>query len=231
MEELELFDELSNLLNDKKYRAFRDKIVESEVAEVDIAQFIDEKLEGEQVIIAFRTLPKTMASDVFSFLSADTQQAIINAITDKELQNIVDDLYIDDAVDMLDEAPATVVRRVLENASVETRNLINQFLKYSEDSAGSIMTAEYLYIKKDMTVEEALKRIRRTCKDKETSYTCYVLDKDRVLEGVISIKTILMAKDDEYIEDIMDRNIVSVTTDEDKEQVAKLFSKYDLLVS
>ncbi len=228
MEEIEIFQQLEQLLNEKNYRTFREKIIESEIPEVDLAQFIDEKLEGEQVIIAFRTLPKTMATDVFSFLSNETQQAIINAITDKELQKIVDDLFIDDAVDMLDEAPATVVRRVLENASVETRNLINQFLKYKEDSAGSITTAEYLYIKKDMTVEEALRRIRKTCKDKETTYTCYVLDKNRVLEGVIAVKTILMAKDDEYIEDLMDRNIISVTTDEDKEQVAKLFSKYDL---
>ncbi len=222
MENFEIFEEL---LNQKKYREYREKIIE--IPEIDIAHFI-ENLNDEQIILAFRTLPKDIASDVFSFLSSETQQFIVNRITDKELKTIVEDLFIDDAVDMLDEAPAIIVRRVLQNSSSETRSLINQFLKYEEDSAGSIMTAEYMDLKKGMTVEEAIKRIRKTCKNKETTYTCYVLDKNRILEGAIAVKTILMAKDDEIIEDLMDTNVISTTTNEDKETVAKLFSKYDL---
>lgn len=195
--------------------------------EIDVAQWIEE-LQEEQMIIAFRALPKDLAADVFSYLSSDSQQLIINGITDKELKNIVEDLYIDDAVDMLDEAPANVVQRVLQNASNETRDLINQFLNYKEDTAGSIMTAEFLDLKKGMTVKEALDRIRRICKDKETSYTCYVLDKNRILEGMITVKTILMAKDEEMIDDLMDTQVIYTTTNEDKENVAKLLSKYDL---
>ncbi len=225
MENVEIFELLYQLLKEKKYRDFRKEIIE--IPEVDIAQFIEE-LEDEQTLVAFRTLPKDIASDVFSFLNTDTQQFIVNAITDKELKVIIDDLFIDDVVDMLDEAPAIVVKRVLQNASVETRNLINQFLKFEEGTAGSIMTAEFLDLKKTMTVEEAIKRIRRICKDKETTYTCYVLDKNRLLLGSISLNTILMAKDDDIIEDLMDTNVIATTTNEDKEEVARLFSKYDL---
>lgn len=225
MENVEIFELLYQLLKEKKYRDFRKEIIE--IPEVDIAQFIEE-LEDEQTLVAFRTLPKDIASDVFSFLNTDTQQFIVNAITDKELKVIIDDLFIDDVVDMLDEAPAIVVKRVLQNASVETRNLINQFLKFEEGTAGSIMTAEFLDLKKTMTVEEAIRRIRRICKDKETTYTCYVLDKNRLLLGSISLNTILMAKDDEIIEDLMDTNVIATTTNEDKEEVARLFSKYDL---
>ena len=213
------------LIEEKKYQEYK-KVV-NELPEIDVAQWIEE-LQEEQMIIAFRALPKDLAADVFSYLSSDSQQLIINGITDKELKNIVEDLYIDDAVDMLDEAPANVVQRVLQNASNETRALINQFLNYKEDTAGSIMTAEFLDLKKGMTVKEALDRIRRICKDKETSYTCYVLDKNRILEGMITVKTILMAKDEEMIDDLMDTQVIYTTTNEDKENVAKLLSKYDL---
>ncbi len=222
---MEKANELLKLIEEKKYQEYK-KIV-NELPEIDVAQWIEE-LQEEQMIIAFRALPKDLAADVFSYLSSDSQQLIINGITDKELKNIVEDLYIDDAVDMLDEAPANVVQRVLQNASNETRALINQFLNYKEDTAGSIMTAEFLDLKKGMTVKEALDRIRRICKDKETSYTCYVLDKNRILEGMITVKTILMAKDEEIIDDLMDTQVIYTTTNEDKENVAKLLSKYDL---
>lgn len=222
---MEKANELLKLIEEKKYQEYK-KIV-NELPEIDVAQWIEE-LQEEQMIIAFRALPKDLAADVFSYLSSDSQQLIINGITDKELKNIVEDLYIDDAVDMLDEAPANVVQRVLQNASNETRALINQFLNYKEDTAGSIMTAEFLDLKKGMTVKEALDRIRRICKDKETSYTCYVLDKNRILEGMITVKTILMAKDEEMIDDLMDTQVIYTTTNEDKENVAKLLSKYDL---
>lgn len=222
---MEKANELLKLIEEKKYQEYK-KVV-NELPEIDVAQWIEE-LQEEQMIIAFRALPKDLAADVFSYLSSDSQQLIINGITDKELKNIVEDLYIDDAVDMLDEAPANVVQRVLQNASNETRTLINQFLNYKEDTAGSIMTAEFLDLKKGMTVKEALDRIRRICKDKETSYTCYVLDKNRILEGMITVKTILMAKDEEIIDDLMDTQVIYTTTNEDKENVAKLLSKYDL---
>lgn len=222
---MEKANELLKLIEEKKYQEYK-KVV-NELPEIDVAQWIEE-LQEEQMIIAFRALPKDLAADVFSYLSSDSQQLIINGITDKELKNIVEDLYIDDAVDMLDEAPANVVQRVLQNASNETRALINQFLNYKEDTAGSIMTAEFLDLKKGMTVKEALDRIRRICKDKETSYTCYVLDKNRILEGMITVKTILMAKDEEMIDDLMDTQVIYTTTNEDKENVAKLLSKYDL---
>ena len=222
---MEKANELLKLIEEKKYQEYK-KIV-NELPEIDVAQWIEE-LQEEQMIIAFRALPKDLAADVFSYLSSDSQQLIINGITDKELKNIVEDLYIDDAVDMLDEAPANVVQRVLQNASNETRALINQFLNYKEDTAGSIMTAEFLDLKKGMTIKEALDRIRRICKDKETSYTCYVLDKNRILEGMITVKTILMAKDEEMIDDLMDTQVIYTTTNEDKENVAKLLSKYDL---
>ena len=222
---MEKANELLKLIEEKKYQEYK-KVV-NELPEIDVAQWIEE-LQEEQMIIAFRALPKDLAADVFSYLSSDSQQLIINGITDKELKNIVEDLYIDDAVDMLDEAPANVVQRVLQNASNETRDLINQFLNYKEDTAGSIMTAEFLDLKKGMTVKEALDRIRRICKDKETSYTCYVLDKNRILEGMITVKTILMAKEEEMIDDLMDTQVIYTTTNEDKENVAKLLSKYDL---
>ena len=222
---MEKANELLKLIEEKKYQEYK-KVV-NELPEIDVAQWIEE-LQEEQMIIAFRALPKDLAADVFSYLSSDSQQLIINGITDKELKNIVEDLYIDDAVDMLDEAPANVVQRVLQNASNETRDLINQFLNYKEDTAGSIMTAEFLDLKKGMTVKEALDRIRRICRDKETSYTCYVLDKNRILEGMITVKTILMAKDEEMIDDLMDTQVIYTTTNEDKENVAKLLSKYDL---
>lgn len=222
---MEKANELLKLIEEKKYQEYK-KVV-NELPEIDVAQWIEE-LQEEQMIIAFRALPKDLAADVFSYLSSDSQQLIINGITDKELKNIVEDLYIDDAVDMLDEAPANVVQRVLQNASNETRDLINQFLNYKEDTAGSIMTAEFLDLKKGMTIKEALDRIRRICKDKETSYTCYVLDKNRILEGMITVKTILMAKDEEMIDDLMDTQVIYTTTNEDKENVAKLLSKYDL---
>lgn len=222
---MEKANELLKLIEEKKYQEYKNVV--NELPEIDVAQWIEE-LQEEQMIIAFRALPKDLAADVFSYLSSDSQQLIINGITDKELKNIVEDLYIDDAVDMLDEAPANVVQRVLQNASNETRALINQFLNYKEDTAGSIMTAEFLDLKKGMTVKEALDRIRRICKDKETSYTCYVLDKNRILEGMITVKTILMTKDEEMIDDLMDTQVIYTTTNEDKENVAKLLSKYDL---
>ena len=220
------FEEILELIKDKKLKEVK-KII-NEMNEVDIASILDE-LEGEDRIIFFRILPKDIAADVFSFLDQESQEHIVTSITDKELQFIVNDLYIDDAVDIVEELPAIVVKRVLRNANPETRNLINQFLKYDDNTAGSIMTAEFISLKKKMTVKESFDHIRKTCQDKETIYDCYVLDSTGHLEGLITVRELLRHPYEEVIENIMDTSLISVETIEDREEVARKFSEYDLL--
>lgn len=193
---------------------------------VDIAE-IFEDVENEKVLHIFRLLPKDKAADVFSYMSSENQKIIIEAITDKELETIVNDLFFDDTVDLLEEMPANVVKKVLKNTDGAKRKMINQFLNYPEDSAGSVMTIEYVDLKKDLTVKEAIDRIRKTVDDKETFDICYVTDSRRILEGVVSIRDILLADDEQKIEDIMDKNIIFVHTTNDKEFVSGLFMKYD----
>lgn len=182
-------EELLELVAQKRYRDAKAILIE--MNEVDIASFIEE-LDPEKMVVVFRTLPKDLASDVFACLEVEQQQHIITSITDYELRGIIDDLFVDDAVDMLEELPATIVRRVLVNSSADTRQLINQFLNYPENSAGSVMTAEYVGLKKNMTVEEAFAYIRKYGVDKETIYTCYVMDEKRHLEGVVTVKDLLI---------------------------------------
>ena len=228
-EELEIINEkILKLLEEKKYKEL--KLILNDMNEFDIATVMDE-LKEEDRIIFFRLLPKDMAADVFSFLDQESQEHIVNSITDKELKVIVNDLYIDDAVDIIEELPAIVVKRVLRNADPETRTLINQFLKYEDDTAGSIMTAEFVALKKTMTVKESFDYIRKNCSDKETIYDCYVLDKTAHLEGLITVRELLRHPYEEVIENIMDTNIISVETNDDKEDVARKFSEYDLLSS
>ena len=183
----------------------------------------------EKKVLVYRMLPKELAADVFSFLEVEDQEHIINSITDYELGKIVEDLYVDDAVDMLEELPAIVVRRVLQNAAPETRALINQFLQYPENSAGSIMTAEYIGLKRNMTVEQAFAYIRANGVDKETIYTCFVTDSKRRLQGVVTVKDLLMNPYSTVIRDIMDENVICAVTTEDQEDVVETFNKYDLL--
>ena len=166
---------------------------------------------------------------MFAELEPDTQQTIIDAITDQEIGHIIEDLFVDDAVDMLEEMPASVVKRVLKNAKPETRYLINQFLKYPEDSAGSIMTAEFMDLKKHMTVAQAIERIRRRGEDSESIYTCFVTNSKRVLEGVVSLKDLLLSQDDTTVEEIMTPDVIRATTLEDQESVAKTMMKYDFM--
>ncbi len=225
MEELRM-EELVEMVKNKQFRPLK-KILE-EMNEVDIATFMEE-LDSEKTVLVFRMLPKELATDVFAFLETDQQEDIINGITDKELSHIIEDLYVDDAVDMLEELPASVVKRVLKNATVDTRNLINEFLKYPENSAGSIMTAEYIGLKRAMTVREAFGYIRTHGIDKETIYTCYVMDSKRALLGVVTVKELLMADYDTLIGDLMDTNVIKVSTGQDREEVVELFNKYDLL--
>ena len=219
-------EELNELLEGRQFRKLRETM--SEMNEVDIAEFIEE-LEAEKKVLVYRMLPKELAADVFSFLEVDDQEHIINSITDYELGKIVEDLYVDDAVDMLEELPAIVVKRVLQNATPETRNLINQFLQYPENSAGSIMTAEYIGLKRNMTVEQAFAYIRENGVDKETIYTCFVTDSKRCLQVVVTVKDMLMNPYDTIIKDIMDENIIYAVTTEDREDVVETFNKYDLL--
>ncbi|WP_337636350.1 magnesium transporter [Clostridium sp.] len=226
MLEEEKKEELLALLAGKKYRELKSQLIE--MNEVDIASFIEE-LDSEKTVVVFRMLPKELASEVFACLEVEQQQHIITSITDNELRAIIDDLYVDDAVDMLEELPATIVRRVLQNSSPDTRKLINQFLNYPENSAGSVMTAEYVGLKKNMTVEQAFDYIRKYGVDKETIYTCYVMDEKRRLEGVVTVKDLLMNDYAALMGDIMDPHVIKAYTTEDQEKVVETFNEYNLL--
>ncbi len=217
---------MKELMDVRDFRRLKECLVQ--LQEADIAEFMEE-LAGEKTVMVFRMLPKELATDVFAFLPAEKQQEIIDSITDAELQTVIEDLFVDDAVDMLEEFPANVVKRVLGNAKPDTRKQINLFLQYPENSAGSIMTAEYMGLKKNMTVKEAFAYIRRNGVDKETIYTCYVMDHKRMLEGVVTVKELLMNPYEARLEDIMDSHVIKAVTTEDQEQVAEKFTKYDLL--
>ena len=220
------FEELFQLASEKKYRQLKDALLE--LNEVDIALFMEE-LDQDRSTVVFRMLPKAVASEVFAELEPELQEHVINSITDRELSEIVEDLYVDDAVDMLEEMPATIVRRVMENTKPATRKLINQFLNYPENSAGSIMTAEYIGLKAKMTVEECFAYIRKHGIDSETIYTCYVMGEKRQLEGVVTVKNLLMNPYEALVGDIMDDNVIKVTTTMDQEEVVEMMNKYDLL--
>lgn len=224
-EEINL-NELMDLSAEKRYRDLKVRLID--MNEVDIAYFIEE-LDSEKTVVVFRMLPKALASDVFACLPVEKQQHIITSITDHELRGIIDDLFVDDAVDMLEELPATIVKRVLQNSSSDTRALINQFLNYPENSAGSVMTAEYVGLRKNMTVEEAFAYIRKYGVDKETIYTCYVMDEKRQLEGVITVKDLLMNDYGVVLEEIMDTHVIKSYTTEDREEVVDTFNEYNLL--
>ena len=220
------FEALRELTERRDYRALRTALAEEN--EVDIAEFI-EALPEEKATVAFRTLPKELAAEVFSNLPPETQQVIIMSVTDRELSAIVEDLFVDDAVDMLEELPANVVRRVLKNAHPDTRKLINQFLNYPENSVGSIMTAEFMDLKKSMTVEAAIKHIRRTGEESESIYTCYVTDASRRLEGVLTVKELLLAGDEEIVADLMETDLITAETTEDRGEAVARMMKYDFI--
>jgi magnesium transporter len=195
---------------------------------VDIANWLEE-LDGNDLLVVFRLLPKDLAAEVFSYVSKEQQEFIIESITDREIKSIIDELFLDDTVDLIEEMPANVVKKVLKNTSEERRKLINQFLKYPENSAGSLMTIEVVDLKKEMRVDQALEYIRRIGLDKETINVCYVMDKNRKLEGIIPIRKLILSEPDETIENIMETNIISVHTLDDQEDIANIFRKYDLL--
>ena len=204
------------------------KVLLNESNESDVAECLDE-LSKEDLAIVFRLLKKDEAVDIFSYMSSDTQEKLIETLSDQEVAAIVSKLYIDDAADLIDELPANLVSKVLQNASPTKRKAINEILKYPEDSAGSIMTVEYVDIKSGLTVKECFDRIRRIGLNKETVYTLYVVDADRRLIGVTTVKELLMRDYDTCINEFMEDNVITVTTNEDKEEVAKMFDKYDFL--
>ncbi len=224
--ELEEIQELAEgMLSERKYSMLRQMLGNLNAA--DIALLFDE-IDKKEIPLLYRLLPKEEAAETFTYMSRDMQETLINALTDRELRAVMDDIFLDDTVDIIEEMPANVVARILRNTDEETRKMINQVLHYPKDSAGSLMTIEYVNIKKDMTVGEAISRIRQTAVDKETIYTCYVTE-HRKLIGMVSVKDLLMAEDSMQIEDIMETNVIYTDTHEDKEEVAKIFNKYDFL--
>lgn len=218
--------ELMGYMERREYLRLRKELCE--MNEVDVAAFL-EQLPAEEAAIVFRMLPKDLASDVFAEFESDTQHHLVSTMTDNELYDIVNDLAVDDAVDMLEEMPAFVVQRVLKAADPAMRKTINQFMKYPEDSAGSIMTPEFVGLKEAMTTRQAIEFIRKNGEDSETIYTCYVMDAKRVLQGVVSVRTLLISGDDEVVSDLMETNVISVTTDTDQEEAANLLKKYDFM--
>lgn len=221
-----MFNTVLELLKSRNYKAIREIFMDMNEADVAalLQQFYDDhEVEKYELPLLFRLLNKDVAADVFAYMDSDTQMMLINAFTDKELQEIVDDLYLDDTVDIIEEMPANVVARIIKSADAETRKQINQILKYPKDSAGSIMTTEYVYLHRSYTAKEALDWIRHVGMVKETVNTLYVTE-NRKLVGVLSLLDIVTADDNDKIEDIMEDNVISVDTLEDKEYVASMFS-------
>ena len=221
-----LTETIKVLLDDKKFSTLRDILVT--MKPYDIAA-IFENLQDEKMPILFRILPKELAAETFVEMDDETQEFLIHGFSDSELKEVVDELFVDDAVDLIEEMPANVVKRILRQADKDMRKQINELLKYPEDSAGSIMTTEFIVLRPDMTAEMAIKRIRRTGVDKETIYTGYVTDANNKLIGITTVKDLLLAEDDELVKSIMEENVISVTTLADQEQVAQMFSNYNFL--
>ena len=224
---METFEILTELLHNKKWKELKEIL--DEMNEQDIAELFME-LEERDLTLIYRLLNKELAAEVFVNMEREYQEQLIRAFSDTELREVLDELYVDDAVDLIEEMPATLVKRILKHTDPDTRKSINEILKYPEDSAGSLMTIEYVDLKRGMTVADAFTRIRRTGVDKETIYTCYVTDSKRKLKGYVTVKDLLLADEGAEIREVMEDNVICVTTHEDKEVVADIFQKYDLVV-
>lgn len=222
----EVFELLNELLLGKKYADFMRKM--DELNDIDAAEYLM-SLPDELMLSAFRMLKKDAAAGVFAFMEIDMQESIIERMTDSEISMIIEDLFVDDAVDLLEELPAIMVKRILKLSRPETRNLINKFLSYPEDSAGSVMTAEYIDLHKEMTVSQAIDNIRRKGVDKETVYVAYVTNASRVLEGIVSLKDLIFADPDSLIADVMETELLYANTLDHQEEVVGIIQKYDLL--
>ncbi|MDO4544057.1 MAG: magnesium transporter [Clostridia bacterium] len=223
---LDLITTMTALVENKRYATLRDILVTMNAA--DIAVLFSE-LEQEVLPLLFRLLPKELAAETFVEMDSDAQEMLILGFSDSELKEVIDELYIDDAVDLVEEMPANVVKRILKQADPDTRKQINELLKYPEDSAGSIMTTEFVELRPHFTVADAIKSIRRSGIDKETINTCYVTQPDRKLCGQLSIRAIILAEEDDMVSDIMEQNVIFVSTLDDQETVAQRLQKYDLL--
>ncbi len=223
----EMLECINILLKDRNISELKRNL--NEINPVDIARLLEEIEDDRQRTFLFRMLTKENAAETFVEFDGDTQENLIRAFSDTELREVLDEIYIDDAADIIEEMPATIVKRILKNTDKETREAINTILKYPDDSAGSIMTPEFVDLKKDMTVEDAFKRIRRTGVDKETIYTCYVTDASRHLIGVTTVKELLLNDYDDVIEDFMETNVISINTLDDQENASDMLSKYDFL--
>ena len=222
-----MFEEILELIAEKKYTRLRKLLVELNPA--DIAEIFEEA-QLKDIPVIFRILQKELAAEVFAYLDSDMQQLLIEAFSDRELREVMDELFMDDTVDIIDEMPASVAKRILKQTDVSTRKMINKLLAYPDDSAGSIMTTEYIDLKRDMTVDDAFDRIRFLGVETESIFTCYVIDKSRRLLGVVTVKDLLLSSKETIIEDIMDENIIFANTFDDKEEVANQFTKYDLFM-
>ncbi len=224
MEEIKDLEVVRELLDTKQYTRLRQKMAEMNTADLAV---IMEELEEEDLLKVFRILPKSLAADVFSYLEVDNQQFIITSLSEKDAAGIINNLMADDATDLLEEMPANIVKKLLANANPETRRDINHLLRYPEDSAGSIMTVEYVDLKENMTVEDAIARIRKIGVDSETINICYVLDAKRTLVGTVALRYLLISSGDAIIGDIMHENVIFINTLMDQEEVARQFQKYD----
>ena len=221
-----ILSQVEELVKERQWPKLRDLLVPLPAA--DIAAILSE-LPEDRLPLLYRLLPKELAAEVFVEMEPEEQELLIRSFSDTELKEVLDELYVDDTVDIIEEMPANVVKRILQHADPETRRSVNEILKYPEDSAGSIMTTEFVDLKRNLTVADAIKHIRRTGTDKETINICYVTDPSRHLLGLVSIRTLLLAEEDDVIEDIMDTNVVFARTMDDKEDVAQTLSKYDFL--
>lgn len=228
MEENEIFDAevIEEMLKNQQKSALREKLTRMEGP--DIAELMVE-LSPELLVIVYRLLPKELAAEAFAEMDTDMQEQLITSFTDTELQNVLSELYLDDTVDMIEEMPANVVKRILSNSTAENRRSINELLRYDPDSAGGLMTTEYMVLKEHMTVEQAFAVIRRLAYDKESVYTCYVTDASRHLIGVVDVKTLLLASLDTTISDCMNPDVIFVHTHTDNEEVARQFEKYNFI--
>ena len=214
------------LIEKGQYILLREELNEENPA--NVAEFLEE-LPADKQLFLFRLLSKDMAAEAFSFLDNDTQEMLVTSITDTEVRNIVDNMYLDDTIDFLEEAPANLVSKVLRNTDRETRALINRFLHYPENSAGSLMTVEFVYLSKTMTAKRAMEIIRKNGLDKETIYTCYVIDDKKHLVGVLPLRTLLFADEDKLVEELMEEDVISIATLDDQEEAANLFRKYSFI--
>ena len=220
-------EKLLELIENGKYSEVRREIINLNAADIAL---LFEEIETSRLLVIFRILPKEIAASVFTHLSYELQRYIIESVADREIGSIIEQLYLDDTIDFIDEMPANVVKRVLANTDPQTRKIINQILNYPENSAGSMMTIEFVDLKKDMTVRQALQRIKETGIDKETIDTCYVIDSNRLLEGVISLRKLILSAETELVADLMETGVIFSNTNDDQEELAALFKKYDYLV-